>query len=244
MQHYQLPEHVHACATSDDVVLLDLRRDKYLAIPNAQNSPLEEFVDGWPKPATVRHLPPGNRDPKELLETLISMDLITANKARPIRPPIESIPRPNTPILHTVLLHTLLPNSPPPPHVRPMDVINFTRAYMRARVRLRCNTLETVISHIKSRKQRHKTPKEDLEVMRTLVAKARLIRPFVYQPANQCLLDSYVLIEYLAIYKLFPIWVFGVQTRPFLAHCWVQSGLITLNENPGTAARFTPIMAV
>jgi hypothetical protein len=53
-----------------------------------------------------------------------------------------------------------------------------------------------------------------------------------------------VLLEYLAWYRIFPTWVFGVQTRPFAAHCWLQHENIVLNDTVEHVTRYTPIMTV
>jgi hypothetical protein len=43
---------------------------------------------------------------------------------------------------------------------------------------------------------------------------------------------------------VFPRWVFGVQSRPFAAHCWLQLGGVVLNDTVDHVKRYTPIMVV
>ena len=58
------------------------------------------------------------------------------------------------------------------------------------------------------------------------------------------LYDSLALLEYLARYGIYADWVFGVQTRPFAAHCWVQHGDIVFNDTVEHVSGYTPIMVV
>jgi hypothetical protein len=59
-----------------------------------------------------------------------------------------------------------------------------------------------------------------------------------------CLYDSLALVEFLAHYRLFPQWVFGVMAEPFAAHCWVQQDDRVLNDSVDYVRGFTPIMVV
>jgi hypothetical protein len=36
--------------------------------------------------------------------------------------------------------------------------------------------------------------------------------------------------------------VFGVQARPFAAHCWVQKGEVVFNDTVEHVSGYTPIM--
>lgn len=58
------------------------------------------------------------------------------------------------------------------------------------------------------------------------------------------MLDSLVLIEFLALHDVFPDWVIGVKTLPFTAHSWVQTGRFVLNGNPGYVRGYVPILVV
>jgi len=59
-----------------------------------------------------------------------------------------------------------------------------------------------------------------------------------------CLYDSLALMLYLAYFSVFPNWVFGVRSNPFMAHCWVQYGRTVLNGTDEEARSYTPIMIV
>lgn len=48
MSQYLLASHVYLCVTDDHVVLLDLKRDKYLGVGRGQMKALAACVKGWP----------------------------------------------------------------------------------------------------------------------------------------------------------------------------------------------------
>ena len=40
------------------------------------------------------------------------------------------------------------------------------------------------------------------------------------------------------------VWVFGVRTWPFSAHCWLQIGDAVLDDDPERVGIYPPILAV
>jgi hypothetical protein len=52
------------------------------------------------------------------------------------------------------------------------------------------------------------------------------------------------MIEFLAAFGVLGSWVFGVQTLPFGAHCWVQLGDTVINDTVEHVRGYTPIMMV
>jgi hypothetical protein len=77
-----------------------------------------------------------------------------------------------------------------------------------------------------------------------LVTAFATLRPFFFAAKDACLFDALSLSEFLAGYGLFPNWVFGVQSRPFAAHCWLQLDGVVLNDTIDHVQRYTPIMVV
>ena len=84
----------------------------------------------------------------------------------------------------------------------------------------------------------------DAERARKLVEAFARYRVFLFSSKDECLYDSLALLEFLAHYGIYPDWVFGVQTRPFAAHCWVQHGDIVFNDTVEHVRGYTPIMVV
>lgn len=59
-----------------------------------------------------------------------------------------------------------------------------------------------------------------------------------------CLFRCFMLLRLLRREGFNPLWVFGVRTWPFYAHCWLQSGDIALTDHAERLASFSPIFAV
>lgn len=59
-----------------------------------------------------------------------------------------------------------------------------------------------------------------------------------------CLYRSYMLLRHLRRRGFDALWVFGVQTWPFAAHCWLQVGETVLDDTADNAAAYTPILVV
>jgi len=59
-----------------------------------------------------------------------------------------------------------------------------------------------------------------------------------------CLYRSMLLLGYLRARGLSASWVFGVQTWPFEAHCWLQAGEVVLDDHLEHVCGFTPILVL
>lgn len=61
---------------------------------------------------------------------------------------------------------------------------------------------------------------------------------------DDCLFRSFWLKAFLRRRGCDVSWVFGVRTYPFLAHCWLQSGSVALDDHFQRLTGYTPIMIV
>jgi hypothetical protein len=115
-----------------------------------------------------------------------------------------------------------------------------------AKFALRTWPFERVIQRVRRRKHlmASKAGLFDIERARTLVEAFARYRVFLFSSKNECLHDSLALIEFLARYGIYPDWVFGVQTRPFAAHCWVQQADVVFNDTVEHVSGYTTIMVV
>lgn len=59
-----------------------------------------------------------------------------------------------------------------------------------------------------------------------------------------CLYRAFLLLFMLRCAGADAVWMFGVRTWPFSAHCWLQVGDAVLDDDPERVSRYTPIMAV
>lgn len=74
------------------------------------------------------------------------------------------------------------------------------------------------------------------------VAVFETLRPFVPR-LGRCLPHSLYMREFLRLQGIATTLVFGVRTRPFEAHCWVEHEGCVLNDAADHVAWFTPIYA-
>jgi hypothetical protein len=239
---YFLSPHVHVCVAGKQVILLDLERDKYLAV--AHPHPIGRWVRGWPLPpvapvAAVHDdaAPPVPGPENGLLARMISQGLLVTDPTlgKEAAPVIADEPK-------VALVEYDL-------HVRPRTSLgqlwNFFAAYTTAQRSLRRRPIKEVVQAARLRKKRARGASGlDIATIRELVTAFVHLRPLFYTAHNACLLDSLTLTHFLARYGVFPTWVFGVKTDPFYAHCWVQQGDFVFNDSPDFIKRFSPILVV
>lgn len=236
---YWLQKHIFLCETSDHVVLLDLKRDAYVAVSNATSSLLHGHVKDWPCSAELSGT---ELVPVDLIKSLLEKGVLTENEVdgKSAEPLQHTFPQ--EPAIDSILLATLDPSEPRLPSVRFTHVATFLFAHIRAKVRLRFVGLGKTIASVSEFNSRDEAAPVTIERVQDLIRIARQIRPFVYTTREKCLLDTLTLIEFLNMYGFSPSWIFAVQTRPFYAHCWAELSGFVLNDTPGHIGTFTPIL--
>jgi hypothetical protein len=252
MPQYALARHVFVCMQGEHVVFLDVRKDRYFALESARTAGLGEFVPGWPVPIllTQEHAQcvgaPSARVAaesfdrgtlsavisllleKEILTSAVNGKAVTLAESAPLRGEISGESLDDSPRIGVVRLP------------------RFVAASIRARLLLKYRTFESVIARVSERIQRSAPEEATLDEARIheLIAAFATVRPFFFAAKDACLFDALALSEFLAGYRVFPRWVFGVQARPFAAHCWLQLGGLVLNDTVDHVRRYTPIMVV
>jgi hypothetical protein len=236
MARYALADHVFLCVSGEHVVLLDLKEDQYWALEAAQTAGLAPLVHGWPVQAPEGSVP-AEQSPETTaaLEVLQSRALLT-----------ESIPpgKEATPVSAVAPARELISETETSagPHLGSWFVFLLSSVF--AKIVLRTWSFERVISRVRRRKElaaRH-SGTSDHERARKLVEAFYRYRIFLFSSKDECLYDSFALIEFLARYDILADWVFGVQTRPFVAHCWVQQDDVVFNDTVERVSGYTPIM--
>ena len=240
MGRYWLADHVFVCIDDAFLVVLDLKQDRYWALEASGTAPLSGLVPGWPvKPLDAPIV--GSSDPEEaqeiaekLLEQRILSDSEAGGKdATPVRvtPPAREL---------------LSTNEHNAATSRPGALRNLIAAAISAKVALRLGRFEKAVHRVQERKRKAggRTTQLDFERARSLVEQFFRLRVFLFTSKSECLFDSLTLLNFLARYGIFPDWVFGVQARPFAAHCWVQLDEIVFNDTVEHVGGYTPIMTV
>lgn len=80
-------------------------------------------------------------------------------------------------------------------------------------------------------------------VVRDVVARFQHWSPWLPRQ-GACLYRASVLLRALRYAGQDAVWVFGVRTWPFSAHCWLQIKDQVLDDDPDRIGLYTPIMAV
>jgi hypothetical protein len=238
-----LQRHVFAC-TVPDVVLLDLRTNRYLAIPEQQSEALAQLVPGWPRAHPTSQGAP-NASVDKLVDDLLAQNILTTTPA---------LGKDATPVSIAAPARTLVPqpqlvptSSESTAHRARLYLPALVRAVAQAAAQLRLQKIERIVTHVAARRQRasnrHK-PSGETPSVDDLIDNFYWLAPFVFSGQQKCLLHSLALLHFLARFHVYPRWVFGVRKAPFGAHCWVQEAQTLLNDTPDRVALFTPIMIV
>jgi hypothetical protein len=239
----QLAEDVFLCLSGSRIVFLDLRQNQYLCL-NQRNSQaaiglftglngLDENPTGEKRAADCVG---SSEDTRRIIKALTDRGLIihdgTNRKATaPVR-----IPSPATALF--------VEGSMQMPAIRIGHWTAFLYASFKASWKLRCYSIQRTVCSIRNRKQRGVVSQAtDGGALGELVAIFHQLRPF-YVRKYLCLYDSLALVEFLAHYRFYPQWVFGVTAEPFNAHCWVQECHYVLNDTAERVGRYTPIMVI
>jgi hypothetical protein len=236
---YFLSPHVHACVAGKQVVLLDLARDKYLAVAHAH--PVGRWVRGWPAlPPNPDAATPGDDVPapeNALLAKMISQGLLVTDPAVGKEASPAAADEARVPLVEYDIRVR--------PRTSPGHLWNFFLAYAEAKWSLKRCPIGEVVQAARLRKRRV-SPADpvDIATVRSLVTAFVQLRPLFYTARDACLFDSLTLTHFLARYGVFPTWVFGVKTEPFYSHCWIQQGHFVFNDTPDYIRGFSPILVV
>jgi Transglutaminase-like superfamily len=237
---YRLADHVRACCINDQVVLLDLRRSKYLGVGGPQLSALGEFIADWPARKinqTVGEV--GDSHPRSATEAwfrTLREQLMLTDKPTPAK---------QDPSLGEPLL-TLNTDIAGPQTSIWRNLIHLAAAASVATVWMRCRTLSDIAGSIRRLRKPPLIAGDhgDFNKLSANVSSYLQVRPFMLTAHDQCLRDSLTLVSFLAMRGIYPTWVIGVKTRPFGAHSWVQSGNVVLNDSHDYVRAYRPILVV
>lgn len=228
---YWLANHVHLALCADHAVLMDLRRNRYLAVQAAAR--LSGWIGGWPLPApTTRGAPPA------VLARLLEHGMLVRECGAG---------HVATPVVNEMPQRTLLEfNFDAPPRPSGRDLRRAAWACAAAASALKLRPMHVVLEQTRRHHLADPPPgaRFDFEHAQALVRRFVHLRPWFYSARGACLLDSLALVTFLAQYGLHPHWVFGVRTAPFHAHCWVQHGAVLFNDAPDRVRQYSPILRI
>lgn len=236
---YRLADDVFFCLADNRYVFLDLRSDQYLSLnrPNTDRvialfSGSDTAVLREPERRNIRDCDKTDR----VVQTLIDKGILVPTGESGKAVDITTADTPESTLL--------VEGKNYKPVVRLRHWITFLRASVKASWKLRFYSMKRTVQSVDRRKRRsNNSCAVEHETLRQLLAIFHRLRPF-YARKYLCLFDSLALVEFLAYYRLYPQWVFGVVAEPFGAHCWVQNDQYVLNDRPEYVRGYTPIMVV
>jgi hypothetical protein len=229
-----LAPHVRACDVGGQVILLDLRHNRYLGIGGPASPSLAGHVRGWPEGTAGS----GNASPtaaQPLIDRFLHQGLLTVGE---------------TPMSHASVMEATssIDAEPAGGHapLHAMQVLRFLRAAAKAALWLRWRSLDTIVASVAKRhaRVRRHAHRRSRPATLALASTYERLRPLALSAEDQCLRDSLALMNFLSAEGASAQWVIGVKARPFGAHSWVQLGPTVLNDQHEHVRRFTPILVV
>lgn len=221
---YRVREDLHFCRIGEQMVFLDLRKDRYFLLRGEIQRAFSAYVSGTTEVAIPRLLELG---------LLVESDGQTVRAKRSLTAPARSVferaQEPGRPHLRTIL-----------------EVSHLTFLTRRS---LATRSIQDVTNeHLLLRRtacSKPHTRKVSASEGKLLDSVSDFMQARRLLPIDaSCLLDSLVLHAFLLRRRLFSRVVFGVTIDPFSAHAWLQSGDLVLNDSVSHAGMHTPILVL
>lgn len=234
-----LRDHVHMCVLERSIVFLDLKSDKYLAVPPTGVSTLSARLaglDGFLSPSSAGAAIP---DDSDIIADLIRRGLVTvsAQKGKPATPvSISSPSRAIPPGLRTSHRHP----------VRLRLAVPFFTCWLYTSASLSVGGLTRVVRSLGALRTTYSTsvPPSDYQAILEVLETFRHLRTATYTAHDACLFNCLVLTRFLHYCRLQPTFIIGVRAKPFSAHAWVQIADVVIDDRLEAVQNFVPILSV
>lgn len=239
-----LTDPAFVCLTDGALVFLDLHNDRYSCLERRHTRPVAALL-GLPVPASgAAQLSDDAADLESDEVRRVVQDLIDNGLAS--RDPEHGKRAAFVP-QHSELREMLGYIPGEGPKVRAGHVVTFFRAFIVTKALLRFASMERTVTRVRRRRARHLAkgrPEPAFERVNELVEIYKILKPLFVTVKDQCLFNSLFLIEFLACYRVYPNWYFGVRLNEFYAHCWVQGGNVVYDDFVQSVCQNRPIMKV
>jgi len=226
--------HVRTCTVDEQIVLLDLKRNRYLGIGGKSQQRLMAAIASHASDSADRSAAGAQAESAAFLRPLVQQGLLVRGAA--CSQTSSTLPQAARSLEADEGFSVVRTGA--------ADLGRFVLAAMAARICLRLRSLHTIALAVSARRERRgadsaQAPQQQLD---SAVDGFEKLRPLIFTARDQCLFDSLALIELLAACGHHPHWVLGVKTHPFRAHAWVQHGDMVLNDRHEHVRRFQPIL--
>lgn len=215
--YWRLSDRLTACVATGRILFLDVRRDRYFALPAVEN---KEFIRCLRQSV-------GGALPGSCRDLLTDLGVVDATAAAGL-----------TAVARTVAMPRAIDSNWSPTFpIRASLILKIGKAVFSASRDVRARPLDLVL---RSRMQTNAPPRAAPDRVER-VAQFHSVRPFIPVP-RVCLHDCLALVEWLGGARSGVQLVFGVSARPFAAHSWVQADGVVLDDHPDSPSRFQPIL--
>lgn len=221
---YRLGKNWSFCVPEDQVILMDIASNTYVMLPPSLASSFDrlrkqEPLDSRDMPGMAKLLQAGIIAQQEQQGAILPCSL-------PVEPTCGFDERDL-------------------PGWSARDLLQAILALGRAHYALRRHDLAGILAQIRDQKESFggaARPSTDRRA-RAIAAAFYRLNALVTR-YDQCLLRSLAMMRCLLAHRVPANLVFGVATRPFRAHCWVQHGDLVLNDTLEGIGNYTPILVV
>lgn len=218
-----LANHAHFCVASGEVVFIDLKQDRYFALPPAMRQAFKRLLTSTTT---------SNEDEGAVSHLVDSGLLVSCPDAgKPIQPTVCEAPT------ETALAQI-------PRTSMKWETLLALGYHLEAMMALKHNTLGQTALRLERRKCRNRTSpdiaaKSNLADIGAFLQTRRWIKTH-----NHCLRWSVAMVQFLASRGYYPQFVIGVRMKPFHAHAWVQDGPKVLSDEVDIVSNYTPILVI
>jgi hypothetical protein len=210
-----LEPHVSFGWCGERPVFLDLRRDRYFALPRDAEGGFRTLAEG------------GILDPSSETGAALLGTGLFAQSASPRRP-------------EPARTEWLTGDPIPTGRAAPMVAMGIWLSLLRIHRSLRTKPFALLLE---ARQRKEPAEPRDLDRLRELAGTFQAARRLVpIKP--KCLPDSLALRDWLAAHTSASELGFGVKLHPFAAHCWVQWQGTVLNDAPDRVREFNPVFVL
>ncbi|HVW67410.1 MAG TPA: lasso peptide biosynthesis B2 protein [Steroidobacteraceae bacterium] len=233
---YFIDENVYTSIVDGNVLILDLKTNKYLALDCRNKPDLLAAVDSAARdPHRELRLEDalGNELEKEISD-LIAHGVLTQRKSERRRAHFE----------FDLPTGSLISGPPAAPGwVPPRALLWFFAAFISMCFRLKVLGLRNVVEYFEAtRSGAELNSQQEISRAEWLVRTFCRIRPWVYTAHEKCLFDSIILTRFLRLHGYAARFVIGTHPLPFSAHAWVQIGDRVADDTVEVIRAYRPIL--
>lgn len=218
---YRLRNTVGACRVDDRTIFLDLEADRYFGLGAEADAAFQNLVNG----VLADPVPPA-------LSQLIERGILLADDHCSAPLTLTAYPAPT------------LQLSEPDRRPAPSMIVCAGLAQIQAARALRRRTLAMILRPARDRRLQSGGATDNAEALYAAVAAAISRYDRLWGAVDRCLIRSLAFLSMAAHAGRSPSLVFGVQARPFSAHCWIEEDGVLLNDRLENVQPYTPILVI